>query len=101
MWQIMQEIDVNPSDKTKVTLIFGNVSEADILLRKEFEDLAARKPDQFKVHFVLDKPPTSWSGASGFINQAVLAKALPGPAFGDKIKIFVCAFASSLVFAIG
>lgn len=92
MWQIMQQIDSNPSDTTKATLIFGNVTEADILLRKEFEDLAARKPDQFKVHFVLDKPPPSWSGPSGFINQAILAKALPAPAFGDRIKIFVCAF---------
>lgn len=37
MYQIMQEIDSNPSDKTKATLIFGNVTEEDILLRKEFE----------------------------------------------------------------
>lgn len=37
MWQIMQEIDANPNDKTKATLVFGNVTEADILLRKEFE----------------------------------------------------------------
>lgn len=37
MYQILQEIDSNPLDKTKATLIFANVTEADILLRKEFE----------------------------------------------------------------
>lgn len=37
MWQVMQEIDANPLDKTKVTLLYANVTEADILLRKEFE----------------------------------------------------------------
>ena len=37
MLQILQAIDSNPADKTKATLIFGNVTEADILLRKEFE----------------------------------------------------------------
>lgn len=37
MWQIMQAIDANPADKTKAVLVFGNVTEADILLRKEFE----------------------------------------------------------------
>lgn len=45
----MQAIDANPEDKTKCTLIFSNVTEEDILLRKEFEALAAKKPDQFKV----------------------------------------------------
>lgn len=37
MLQLLQAIDTNPADKTKATLIFGNVTEADILLRKEFE----------------------------------------------------------------
>jgi len=37
MWQVLQSIDANPQDKTKVTLIFSNQTEEDILLRKEFE----------------------------------------------------------------
>ncbi|GAA5918680.1 hypothetical protein JCM6882_006213, partial [Rhodosporidiobolus microsporus] len=36
-WQVIQAIDSNPADKTKATLIFANVTEEDILLRKEFE----------------------------------------------------------------
>ena len=43
----MQAIDNNPEDKTKVTLLFSNVTEEDILLRKEFEAMQKRKPDQF------------------------------------------------------
>ncbi|KAK4699425.1 cytochrome-b5 reductase, partial [Phenoliferia sp. Uapishka_3] len=90
MWQIIQQIDADPTDKTKAVLVFGNVTEADILLRKEFEELAARKPEQFKIHFVLDKPPTNWTGPTGYIDQKVLAQALPGPAYGDRIKLFIC-----------
>lgn len=52
--------------------------------------MAARKPEQFKLHFVLDKPPPNWSGPTGYIDQKVLAQALPGPAYGERIKIFVC-----------
>jgi hypothetical protein len=33
----MQNIAANPADKTKVTLIYANVSEKDILLREEFD----------------------------------------------------------------
>lgn len=39
MYQIMQQIDSNPADKTKATLIFGNVTEQDVLLRKEFQGM--------------------------------------------------------------
>lgn len=47
--QVMQAIEANPEDKTKCTLIFSNVTEEDILLRKEFESLQKKNPDQFKV----------------------------------------------------
>lgn len=91
MWQVMQQIDSDPTDKTKVTLLFSNVTEQDILLRKEFEDLARRKPEQFNVQFTLDKPPSGWNGPKGYIDNRLLAQQLPAPALGEKIKIFVCA----------
>ncbi|BGP57293.1 hypothetical protein JCM8202_002870 [Rhodotorula sphaerocarpa] len=94
MWQVLQAIDANPEDKTKATLIFSNVSEKDILLRKEFEDLASRKPDQFKVVFTLDQPPSNWSGPTGYVNPSVVKDALKQfgttPDKGDKVKVFVC-----------
>jgi cytochrome-b5 reductase len=124
----------NPEDKTKATLIFSNVEERDILLRKEFEgevtkaktnfpsplppgsrpkvlytharpvtpyplshspaDLAARKPDQFKVVFTLDQPPSGWKGPTGYVNADVVRDALKEfgttPDKGDKVKVFVC-----------
>lgn len=55
-----------------------------------FLDLAARKPEQFKIVFVLDKPSKSWKGESGFISSPILSKVLPGAAYADRIKIFVC-----------
>ncbi|KDE04348.1 hypothetical protein MVLG_05227 [Microbotryum lychnidis-dioicae p1A1 Lamole] len=90
MWQILQQIANDPNDKTKATLIYSNVTEADILLRKELEAFAAKRPGQIDVKFVLDQPPAEWSGAKGFVDQKLLAQTLPGPAFGDKIKIFIC-----------
>lgn len=90
MWQVMQHIDANPSDKTKATLIFSNVTEQDILLRERFDDLAKRKPDQFKIVYTLDKPPSGWQGATGYVSQDLVAKHVPLPAHGDKIKVFVC-----------
>lgn len=90
LWQIAQAIHANKDDKTKTVLVFGNIEERDILLREKWEQLAAKNPEKHKNVFVLDKAPAGWKGPTGYIDQKVLAQALPGPAYGDKIKIFVC-----------
>lgn len=48
MLQIAQEVVRNPEDKTLLTLVFANVSEDDILLKKELDDMA-KKHSKFKV----------------------------------------------------
>lgn len=57
--------------------------------------LAAKKPEQFKVVFALDKPPKNWSGPTGYVSDKVITEALKDfgttPDKGDKVKIFVCA----------
>ena len=40
-------------EKTKISLIFANVSESDILLKKELDDLQ-KKHGNFKVYYVLN-----------------------------------------------
>jgi NAD(P)H-flavin reductase len=53
-------------DRTKLTLIFANVSPADILLREEFEKLQKDHPDRFNAVFVVDKPTDGWTGEARF-----------------------------------
>ena len=89
MYQLCRAIFKNPEDKTKVTLIFGNVTEEDILLKREFEDLENTYPQRFKAFYTLDKPSESWIQGKGFINQELLKTVLPEPK-SENIKIFVC-----------
>jgi len=90
-YQLMQAIDANPQDKTKVTLLFANVTEKDILLKEEFERLSKSKPEQFKIVHVIEKPEgRGYAGEKGYIGRELLAKYLPMPGKADKIKLFVC-----------
>ncbi|KAF4125187.1 cytochrome-b5 reductase, partial [Geosmithia morbida] len=89
MYQLIRAIFNNPADKTKVTLVFGNVTEEDILLKKELRELENRYPQRFRAFYVLDKPPSGWSGHSGFINKDLLKTVLPEPK-ESNIKVFVC-----------
>lgn len=90
MWQVIQAIDSNPADKTKVTLLFANISEKDVLIKDELESLVKRKPEQFKIVHVLEKPERSWKGLKGFVGHEALAHHLPLPGLAEKTKIFVC-----------
>ncbi|PHH73821.1 hypothetical protein CDD82_5257 [Ophiocordyceps australis] len=89
MYQLLRAIFNNPNDKTQVTLIFGNVSEKDILLRKELADLENTYPRRFRVFYVVDKAAPGWQGQTGFITKDLLKTVLPEPK-SSNIKLFVC-----------
>lgn len=89
MYQIARAIFSNPDDKTKVTLVFGNISEEDILLKDKFSELENTYPQRFRAFYVLDKPPQEWAGGKGFITKELLKTVLPEPK-EENIKVFVC-----------
>lgn len=90
MYQLCRAIFKNPADKTKVTLVFGNVTEQDILLKREFEDLEQQFPNRFRAFYTLDQPPKSWTaGSAGHINKDLLQTVLPKSS-EENLKIFVC-----------
>jgi cytochrome-b5 reductase len=89
MYQVARAIFNNPEDKTKVTLVFANITEEDILLKKELEELENTYPQRFRAFYVLDKPPKEWSGGSGYITKELLKQVLPEPK-EENIKVFVC-----------
>ena len=90
MYQIPDYALKDPSNKTRFTLIFANVTEKDILLKEEFDALAKQHPDTLNVVYTLDKPEQGWAGAVGYVSQQMVEKYLPKAALGEKAKIFVC-----------
>ncbi|KAF7722111.1 NADH-cytochrome b5 reductase [Apophysomyces ossiformis] len=91
MLQIIRKVfdAKSPDDKTKITLIFANEAEDDILLKDELDTIAKQNPDRFKVVYALNKPPKDWSGPTGFVNADLIKSHLPGPE-NDKSIVFVC-----------
>ncbi|KAI9014358.1 hypothetical protein CLU79DRAFT_767244 [Phycomyces nitens] len=87
MLQIIRAICKNPADKTKVNLIFANVNEEDILLKKDLDELVA-KHDNLSVYYVLNTPPAEWTGGVGFVTPDMISSQCPAPA--DDVKILLC-----------
>jgi len=88
MWQLIQEISSNPRDKTKVTLLYGNKTEADILLREKFD--ALKNDDRFKIVYFLDEVSKGVQAEKGYVGKEAIQKYFPGADKGNKAKIFVC-----------
>ncbi|OXG90237.1 cytochrome-b5 reductase [Cryptococcus neoformans A2-102-5] len=89
MWQLINHSLSIPEDKTKWTLIYSNVSEADILLRKEFDALAQKYPGRLDIKYVVDKGPRGWKGETGYITADLIKKTFPKNE-GENVRAFVC-----------
>lgn len=87
MYQIIKAVLSNPQDKTQITLLYGSQSEADILLRAELDEFAA-KHDNFKIVHFLDRAPENWSGRTGYINKEALQEFFPAPS--DDVQLLLC-----------
>uniref|UniRef100_A0A383W2U1 NADH-cytochrome b5 reductase n=1 Tax=Tetradesmus obliquus TaxID=3088 RepID=A0A383W2U1_TETOB len=93
MLQVADAILANPADKTKVSLLFANVSEGDILLKDKIDAMAAAHPDRFRVHYVVDKPRWGgifWKGGAGYVTRDMLAAHMPAASSGSDALIMVC-----------
>ncbi|XP_042547518.1 NADH-cytochrome b5 reductase 2 isoform X1 [Dipodomys merriami] len=80
MLQLIRHITKNPHDKTKISLLFANQTEDDILMRKELDEIARTHLDQFSVWYTLDRPPVDWRYSSGYITADMIKEHLPPPA---------------------
>lgn len=85
MYQVITAILKNPADKTKISLLFGNLTADDILLKDELEGFAAQHPDQLKIYHVLNNPPAGWTQGSGFITPELMKQHLPAPSDSNLI----------------
>ncbi|ORX72223.1 ferredoxin reductase-like protein [Linderina pennispora] len=87
MYQIVQHILDNPEDKTRVSVIFANVNEDDILLKEQLDKWASEH-EGFEISYVLNNPPEGWTGGVGFVTKDMIQKSLPAPA--EDIKVLLC-----------
>ena len=86
MLQILSAIVREPTDITRVSLVFANVTELDILLKEDIDQIAEKYP-YFQVHYVLNEAPEDWEGSTGFVTEDIIRKYLPAPSPDTKILI--------------
>jgi len=69
-------------DGTSLSLIFGNRTVNDILLKDELQQLADNHKENFKLYFTVDIEPEksmNWKYGVGFVDPNMMVKNLPAP----------------------
>ena len=73
MLQVIRQIFNDVGDTTRVNLLFANVSSADILLKKELDELASAHKN-LTVHYAIDKDEPNWNGEVGYVSEEMIKK---------------------------
>jgi ferredoxin-NADP reductase len=61
---------------TKITMLYGSRTEADIAFREELETMQQQNKN-LKIVFTLNEGPPSWKGAVGFITGDMVKREIP------------------------
>lgn len=91
MLQVASQIFRDENDFSKVSLIFGNVSDDDMLcyhLIEEMREKAIKKGKEFSVFYTLDKPPPGWTQGSGYVTPEMIAENFFPP--GEDTVTLLC-----------
>ena len=88
--QVIRASVADPTDKTKLSLLFANPSDQRVLLKGTIDDLAAQSNGRFKPYYTVDKVASTepWQGFVGYIDARMIKKTMPPP--GPKNIVLVC-----------
>lgn len=85
--QVITKVITTPEDTTKISLIYANETENDILLKTELDEMAKKYPN-FSVHYTLTTPPANWTGSVGYVKKEMIERHLPKPS--PENRLFIC-----------
>ena len=88
-YQVIQSALENEDDGTRLSLVFGNKTVDDILMKNDLDALAKNYPERLRVHYTVDEQPKGmWRGSVGFVDRDIVKMHLPRPS--EETLIMYC-----------
>ncbi|KAJ2989599.1 hypothetical protein NUW58_g3385 [Xylaria curta] len=84
MYQLIQGVLCNPEDKTRITLVFGVNTDADVLLKPEFEEFERRFPGRFKAIYTVSNPTPDSPYPKGYVTKELLSLCVRATSNGER-----------------
>lgn len=92
IYQLTKGILNSPEDKTKITLVRGTNTDADVFLKDEFDELEKKFPGRFATHYTISKPTPRSTYLFGRVTSDFLKMIVSESEFekAKEGKIFLC-----------
>lgn len=92
MYQLTRGILADPEDRTRITLVWGVNTDADLFLREEFSALEKQFPGRFRAIYAVSRPEPGSPYPRGYVTAPLLDEAglKAGEADNKDTKVFVC-----------
>ncbi|KAK8030046.1 oxidoreductase NAD-binding domain-containing protein, partial [Apiospora rasikravindrae] len=87
MFQMIQGILRDPQDATRISLVFGVNSDADLLLKGEFDRFEKQYPGRFQATYTVSRTSPGSPHREGYVTRELLKEVLPAE---GSSKVFVC-----------
>jgi cytochrome-b5 reductase len=104
IFQILQAAHKN-KDTSYFSVIFGNKTSKDILMKKELDEIKEAKNFIFNLNYLIDKHEDDWEGLVGYVNKDIIIKHLPLAGIDTIILIcgppIMCEKSKSLLLELG
>ncbi len=85
-YQILQAANEN-TDTPSFTLLFGNKTTQDILLKNELDSIQQAKKFELNLNYLIDKQEPGWTGLTGYISKEMIKGKFPAPATDTLLLI--------------
>ena len=101
--EMLRETGAGGQSPKKISILYANKSEEDILCRDTLDNFEKQFPGRVKVWYTVDaaSKKKEWKYDIGFITKEMIEKHLPTPAkSGDRFQILVCGPPPMMKFAV-
>jgi cytochrome-b5 reductase len=94
MYQLIRGILSNPEDQTRITLVWGVNTDADLFLSSELAGLQERFPGRLRTIYAVSRPAPGSPHHSGYVTRQLLEesglRAGKSGDSGNDTKVLVC-----------
>lgn len=90
MYQVINNLLHAEGNMTKISLLYANKTEGDVLLGEQLDAMAKEFAGKFATYYCLTTPPKRWTGYSGLIDKKMIEETMPGPEHEGDSVILVC-----------
>lgn len=88
LYQLILASSINGDNAINYSMIFGNKTTSDILLKNELDNLTNNPNINFKIQYTINNQEKNWTGLVGYISRDHIEKHIFPPS--DETLILLC-----------